>query len=432
MGKLNKVNTAWEQLFEKYEIAKHIESEGTYEISADTIKEFREPRLMTKFDWSNSRPELFKKNKLSILPNTRGTYVIGKFKAYMPLDYEEIRPISISMPSWIRTFDDFKISSESVALNVAQMTGMIDYVMETADDEPHAVETITGRLKSGRFDFNIDLENRNNAYPFSVSNSQIEIDAGFENLNKLAIIEAKNIIPKDFMIRQLYYPYIGYDKLNTGKEIIPIYFTHADDVFGFHIFEFKNAKNYSSLKKIKQINFILDEELDISLENIKQISRDSPNEKETVSPPYPQADSFSRVLDLLEQLEEGPKNKWKISEDFGFHERQSDYYGDALLYLGLAVRNKNHEYELTNIGKRIASMPNNNTRNRIVIEQILRHETFNLFFKETLKHYGELDDQFIIEKLFEMVPNISESTINRRKSSVKSWISWILNTATAE
>lgn len=188
--KSNKVDEAWDKIFSKYEIDKHLELDGTYNISANDIKEFREPRLMTKFDWSDSRPQLFKEKNLSILPDSRGTYVIGKFKAYQNLGYQEIKPISVKKPDWIRSFDEFPVTSESVALNLAQMTGMIDNVMGTVLEEPNAVGTITGRLKSGKLDYNIDLENSKNSYNFKVDNSQVEIDAGFENLNNLAIIES--------------------------------------------------------------------------------------------------------------------------------------------------------------------------------------------------------------------------------------------------
>lgn len=43
-------DTAWESLFDKYHILTEIEQNGQFIISANQIKEFREPRLMTKFD----------------------------------------------------------------------------------------------------------------------------------------------------------------------------------------------------------------------------------------------------------------------------------------------------------------------------------------------------------------------------------------------
>lgn len=61
-------DAAWHLLFEKYDILHQIEQEGCFQISATQIKEFREPRLMAKFDHIINLPKLFKQNKLSILP----------------------------------------------------------------------------------------------------------------------------------------------------------------------------------------------------------------------------------------------------------------------------------------------------------------------------------------------------------------------------
>lgn len=41
---------AWEKLFSKYDILNQIDDAGQFVISATQIKEFREPRLMAKFD----------------------------------------------------------------------------------------------------------------------------------------------------------------------------------------------------------------------------------------------------------------------------------------------------------------------------------------------------------------------------------------------
>ena len=73
---------AWEQLFKKYDILKHIERTGQFQISSKQIKEVREPRLMSKFDHTINLPQIFSDNKLSILPVTRGDYVIAHFDAY--------------------------------------------------------------------------------------------------------------------------------------------------------------------------------------------------------------------------------------------------------------------------------------------------------------------------------------------------------------
>ena len=75
-------DTAWQALFDKYDILDEIQSSGQFVISANQIKEFREPRLMTKFDHKVNLPTVFADNGLAILPITRGDYVISSFSAY--------------------------------------------------------------------------------------------------------------------------------------------------------------------------------------------------------------------------------------------------------------------------------------------------------------------------------------------------------------
>lgn len=432
---MSKLDDGWEELFKKYDILNEINTNGVFNITADEIKVVREPRLMTKFDWSSSRPKLFRDNDLSILPDSRGGYVIGRFNAYQKLKYDDVPPIRVSLPDWVRSFDkDYAVTSESVALNIAQMTGMIDMVM---DDELHpeipAVSTITGRLSSGKLKYNIDVKSQTEPYSFSVKNSQVEIDAGFESINKLSVIEAKNRIPDDFLIRQLYYPYRSYHELGTEKEVVPIYFTHADDIYAFHIFTFTDENNYSSIKKVKQINFIVDQNLDISVEELKTISSNSrclPEPKKGDST-YPQADNFTRVLNVLQYLKDSPKTKFELANQYGFAERQGDYYANALVYLGFAQKS-NGKFSLTSFGREIASYPNNNTRNKLVIKQILDRITFKKAFDHTLSRGGIVDKKYIASIIKQHVPSIGTTTVNRRANTVSAWINWIIQMASAE
>ena len=44
------IEEKWEALFEKYRIREEVDAHGCFSITADQIREFKEPRLMTKFD----------------------------------------------------------------------------------------------------------------------------------------------------------------------------------------------------------------------------------------------------------------------------------------------------------------------------------------------------------------------------------------------
>ena len=75
------IDDKWRILFDKYRIEREIEKHGRFYITADQIREVKEPRLMTKFDTRESLPRVFGK-KISILPVSRGGYVLGEFDLY--------------------------------------------------------------------------------------------------------------------------------------------------------------------------------------------------------------------------------------------------------------------------------------------------------------------------------------------------------------
>lgn len=82
MNDLTRNDIAWNTLFERFNILDEVHRQGRYVISANDIKQEREPRLMSKFDHSINLPKIFRDNSLAILPISRGDYVISKFDAY--------------------------------------------------------------------------------------------------------------------------------------------------------------------------------------------------------------------------------------------------------------------------------------------------------------------------------------------------------------
>lgn len=108
-------------------------------------------------------------------------------------------------------------------------------------------------------------------------NSQVEIDGGFEGKYALALLEAKNSISEDFLIRQLYYPFRLWNK-KVSKEVKPIFMTYSNDVFSFYEYKFTNEFEYNSLRLLKQKNYIINKE-DILLEDILEILNSVANER---------------------------------------------------------------------------------------------------------------------------------------------------------
>lgn len=126
-------DTAWENLFAKYNILDEINQNGKFIISARQIKEFREPRLMTKFDHKVNLPVIFSENNLSILPITRGEYIISSFSAYKEFGEpsDEVQRISIS--PHIQSLMPQFVVSEAIALNYASASGILNDFLEDED-----------------------------------------------------------------------------------------------------------------------------------------------------------------------------------------------------------------------------------------------------------------------------------------------------------
>lgn len=258
---------AWQLLFDKYHILEEINQNGHFKITAKQINEFREARLMTKFDNSANLPELFKDNNLAILPITSNSYIIAKFQTYKKFEKtEDEEIIKISFPEYIQSLDYNNITSEALAINCAYIT----QILEDFLDEENLVPTISGKMGSGNFEFKISKNGNEAEYiNVSVQNSRIEIDGGFEGINSLALVEAKNVISDDFMVRQLYYPYRLW-KSKINKPVRPIYMVYSNGIFNVYEYKFENDEDYSSIKFVKSKKYSI-EDTEIDIQDIEEV-----------------------------------------------------------------------------------------------------------------------------------------------------------------
>lgn len=418
---------AWKLLFDKYNILEEINQNGYFKITAKEINEFREARLMTKFDNSANLPELFKENNLAILPITSNSYMIARFQTYMKFEKtEDEEIIKINFPEYIQSLDYNNITSEALAINCAYIT----QILEDFLDEEDLVPTISGKMGSGNFEFKIkNKENKNEYINVSVHNSRIEIDGGFEGVKSLALIEAKNVISEDFLVRQLYYPYRLW-KSKINKPVRPIYMVYSNGIFNVYEYRFDNDDDYSSIKFVKSKKYSI-EDTELNIQDIQTVFN---NINEFVKEPeiaFPQADSFDRVINLCELLLDESKTKNEITENYAFDERQTNYYTDAGRYLGLINKDRNDGniiFELTEMGKRILNL-RYKQRQLEFVKFILKHKVFyeylRLYFERTER--PSLFDTIDIMKHCDLYNVESDSTYKRRASTIRGWIEWILD-----
>lgn len=414
---------AWEQLFEKYNILENIEKYGHFEISSKAINEVREARLMAKFDHTINLPRIFTEHKLSILPITRGDYVIAKFDAYHKFEESSSEITNYSIPNYIQSLDSNNIPSETIALNCAVAAGIIEDFLE--DDK--LISTVSGRMGSGVFDFNIDNADDSTSSTITVTNSQIEIDAAYEGINCLALFEAKRDISEDFLVRQLYYPYRVWQS-RISKPVRPLFLVYSNGIYRLYEYEFKDPNNYSSIHLVKQKNYTIEDNT-ITASDIQNILNSIKFEEEPKLP-FPQADSIERVINLCELLFNEELSKDNITEKYAFDSRQSDYYTNAARYLGLVDKtNKDSKsiYNLTDEGISILKL-NYKQRQLALCECILKHEVFSKILSSYFQNGTMPSKDKIVEFMKEShLYNISkDKTYYRRASTIIHWINWIV------
>ena len=418
----SKNDIAWEKLFEKHCILNRLANNERVSISSAEINAFREARLMTKFDHRSQLPELFAKHKLSILPTSRGTYEIGAFETFCDFNKEDVEIIPVEFPVFLESIDYKNIASESIAINCA----FVSKILDDFTNEENLFPTVSGRMGSSSFNFAI--KSNRGAVRISVENSQIEIDGGFEGKYSLNLIEAKNYISDDFLIRQLYYPYRLWSS-KIAKRVRPIFLTYSNGVFDLREYEFTDPELYNSIQLIQHKKYAV-RERDISIENIQNVLDNIQVSKEPELP-FPQADSFERVINLCELLrQKGFLSKEDVTHNYDFDHRQTDYYLNAAKYLGLVEdRNENQQIgcTLSQDGIRIFNLP-------IAERQLefVRLILSRVAFKGTLKLYFDKGDAPTKDEVIEIMKNArlhgiaSEQTYRRRASTVISWINWIL------
>ncbi|HUH75426.1 MAG TPA: hypothetical protein VLZ75_13610 [Chitinophagales bacterium] len=421
----SKNDVAWKKIFEKYKIIDNVINNGYSIIYSKNINEFREARLMTKFDHKSQLPKLFADNNLSILPTSRGGYVIGTFETFSDFNIDDVAITPIEFPTFLESLDYRDITSEATAINCA----FVSKILHDFTEEDNLLPTVSGRMSSSSFGF--DINSSNGLFNINVGNSQIEIDGGYEGDNSLNLIEAKNYISDDFLVRQLYYPY----KLWSGKiqkQVRPIFLTYTNGIFHLREYAFTNINHYNSLVLIKHKKYVVQDGA-INIEIIQEILDKTKTIKEPETP-FPQADSFERVINLCELLKQKDFiTKEEITQSYDFDARQTDYYSNAGKYLGLLETGRDIVSGqigcfLTAKGKQVFNV-NLIDRQKEFMKIIVSHSAF----KQTLKLYFENGEMPSKEEIVEIMKESklykvgSDSTYFRRASTITGWLNWIMN-----
>jgi len=421
-----KNDVAWRELFIANNIMSDIRKHGISYVTADSMKKYREPRLMAKIDTSELLPQIFKSNELSILPVKNGEYAIfrdPKNQSFynFPQDFnlisvEQHRPaISIS------DFDSFENLDN---LNEAQAldTALISSIIKDFTNEQNLWLTIRGRHFTRNFKVFIPSINQH----IHISRVQIEIDAGYESENAIYIFEAKIGRRENFNIRQLLYPYLEWSN-RTSKQIFPIFFIFTNGYYYLSQFKLRDSLEGAILEK--QACYTLAEYEKYDFENvIKDASLDY---SLVQGVPFPQANDLDKVIDTVSLVNQGYENKGDLSEIFEFDERQGDYYGNAARFIGILGKDKDNNFIVTEEGEKLLKLSSPSKRAKYIVALLVKRPVFHQLIKSLLQKEFNIEvlDTINISEIITENTNLTGSTPPRRASTVRQWMKWILQYA---
>lgn len=421
------IKDAWQELVDTYPIVEEIEKNGVYHIDASIIRGVKEPRLMVKWDSIKHVPEPLREHNITILPTTRGTYVLGKFKLFQNLPENFSKPITIDK-SPLEGFESFNlndISSEANAINGLDLLNLLPDFLETSS----LYRTFNGRMKSEQFDFNIDsCDSEKENIQISVDNAQIEIDAGYENNDCIVIVEAKNTLNKDFNIRQLYYPYRCYLQ-KTQKPIRLVFSIYFNKVYRLLEYRFKDPMDYSSIELVKERCYSLIDTSITEKDLIDIFNKTKVKYTDEIGTcVFPQADDISKIFTLMDAIGDKGITKRDALQVIDVVERQIDYYYSAGNYLKLFdIENPKTTIaimKLTSLGKKAFKAPYKEQQ-LIVFKCLMEHKIFNKLFEEHFINKNPITRDLVERLLYEYDILKTESTLTRGAQTVTKWWEWI-------
>ena len=423
---INQNDLAWEKVFDSNSVLKQIELHGFIDLKTEELKAFREPRLMAKIDHSNNRPAIFKKYDLMLFSISNSCYRLGPYELFFELpEWKEPGQYvkEFTRPSELQSLDIENITSENAVLYAALSSGMIS---DFLDQEVQP--TISGRMRTGIFEFHI--QNRQlGLQSIKIDGAQVEIDAGLEGAKDLSLIEIKNHISQDFNMRQLYFPMRVW-KERVAKPVRTLFLTYTNDVFDFYELAWSSDNNFSAAELIRQERYVFEKRKngEFSLYQWALVLEER-GSKIVADAPFPQADNFERVIDLISILNNRPSSIDYLAQHYDFDQRQSEYYFNAARFLGLAAYEHNNLRVATQLASQILEL---SPRHKYVeiAKQLLTFAAVRRTYLQLRNKRGDIS----LEEVVDIVRNSGEasrigeeSTLRRRSQTIVSWAKWLQN-----
>ena len=408
------MNQAWKILFDKLDITERLDCDGEFSLTADKIKKLtgKEPRVMSKWDSRDARPEVLRDAGVTVLPTSRQGYVLLKGDGYFGLPAGG--PSTYHSPERLEPYTTLpwrgKLTKEPLAIDVALASSML----RTFTGEKQLALTIRGRSGTPQFAFQFDGVLK--PHRVTVDRAQVEIDAGFEG-DRVWLVEAKIGEPEDFLVRQLFYPWRLWKALTT-KEVIPVFLTYSNRSFGFFRYRFLDENRYHSIELVEKRWYTLDAPAGVP--PLDELYRQT----HPVKPPtdvFPQADTLGTVIAAVEHYADEATTAAEVSKRLGFDPRQGAYYTAAAEWLGLARR---HDGRVTLTQRGAAYVRSaRGQRFKVLFQAIVTTPVFREAIAARLANHEMPEDE--IADRIRAGGYAYGTTPARRAKTVVAWLNWL-------
>lgn len=431
---VSEYDRAWNKIFSELDILEFIKKDDVFEITASEISNItkNDLNLMVKMESSEDRYEIFEHNDLTIIQQSNKQYLIGKFDAFMPLDYSGHIKTTRLVPNQNSDINNPMIlrKGSEVILN-AYNYGLFSEVLNCSYNDLRMVSY--GLHESSPFSYSIKIKNKE--YPFSIAvpSTEIELSGVFESLD--CVLNVKAVINQrpDFISRQLYLPYRVLSEL-TSKPVFNILLTATStgSIFA-HVYRVNKKEDYNSMEQIDVVRYDFFEP--ISIADIREIMDNIQIVHEPSDIMFPQADSVDRLFQVINIVKSKPGiTSIDIGKMMNLTERQGAYYSAACVYLGLLKRDRcghSYKHRLTDYAKEMVES-SWKQRNVMMIKAIARHLVFYHFIKQYLDSQKAPSKAEITEWLGNNIDklNCANGTPARRAGTVLGWINWVVQITT--
>ena len=448
-NKKSSLNQFWDTLLNDHRVQDQLDSVGYFLLSTQKkddvfqISEFaeianstREARLLTKFDHQSDLPQILKTKKLSVISVSNTDYIVSHVNPFFTLE-TKIQPPKYIDPKLNRLIDPLNFSTEkdgiTVAFNSGIFTNFLGEKVELSINgrfgyDKHRHDKTGGKYYSKYFP-NV---------PLTIGNTQIEVDASFENDHFVALVEANDankIAPTSFNLRQLYYPLREFRlrdnllKFSTSRSIRPIYMNTHNHFLTLFELESTNELEIESFKLVRQVDYKFkdpdfENKLRQAYNSSNQIVPQDGQKKPIV---FPQADKVICLLLPMLSKFENPQSTKNVADLLGYEYRQGQYYANALAYIGLVNVSKNASqniYSLSTLGKKYIL----DRDDFAVASHLVTLPVFREMINQVLEHHSLPDLECIKEEIkLKGNTNLNSTTMHRRAQTVRSILSWVLN-----